>query len=63
MYASKKEITYYSGKNYEMWIEDSSDTGYKISIRIGDKYIILCGSPDDSAMKEQIRDIIMDACF
>jgi hypothetical protein len=63
MNASKKEITYHAGKNYEMWLEDSSDTGYTINIRIGDKYISLCGSPDDSAMKEQIRGIIMDACF
>ena len=40
-----------------------SNTGYTITIRIGDKYIDLCGIPDDSAMKEHIRDIIMDACF
>jgi len=63
MDASNKEITYYSGKNYEMWMEDSPDTGYIINIRIGDKFIRLCGIPDDSAMKEHVCDIIMDAYF
>ena len=63
MDATQTSITYHSGRNYEMWIEDAPGIEYDINIRIDDMSITLRSSADDSATKKQVRDIIMDACF
>lgn len=63
MTATDQEMAYYSGANYEMWIDDSKALGYQINIRVGDSFLSICGSPNDDAMKAHIQSMITDAFF
>lgn len=63
MTATDQGLDYFSGANYEMWIDDSATLGYQINIREGNTFVSICGSPNDDGMKAHIQSMIADAFF